>query len=117
MSYRIVPTPEFIRRVKKLSKTYRNIHRDLEQLTKQLQSNLRSGTDLGHGCYKIRLVNSSIPTGKRGGFRAITYYVDTEGVIRLLFIYSKRDQENISDKQLQEIIERNLSDRDTGAQS
>jgi hypothetical protein len=65
---------------------------------------------LGHNCYKIRVANSSIPTGKSGGFRVITYYIDQEGVIRLIFIFSKRDQENISDKELKEIIKRNMGE-------
>ena len=108
MSLKIVATPEFVKLVKKLAKSYRKIYLDIETLKDELLENPRTGTDLGNNCYKIRVANSSIPTGKSGGFRVITYYVDEQGVVRLMFIFSKRDQENISDKELQEIIKRNI---------
>ena len=108
MSLKIVPTPEFKKQVKKLAKHYRNIHQDLSLLKTQLNQNPQVGIDLGNNCYKIRLANSSIPTGKSGGFRIITYYIDQKGIVRLLYIFSKKDQENISDSELQEIIKRTL---------
>jgi mRNA-degrading endonuclease RelE of RelBE toxin-antitoxin system len=108
MSLKIIPTPEFLKLVKKLAKSYRKIYVDLETLKDELLQNPKAGIELGHNYYKIRVANSSIPTGKSGGFRVITYYIDQEGVIRLIFIFSKRDQENISDKELKEIIKRNM---------
>ena len=110
MSLKIVPTPEFVKLVKKLAKSYRKIYIDLETLKEELLKNPKAGTELGHNCYKIRVANSSIPTGKSGGFRVITYYIDEQGVIRLMFIFSKRVQENISDKELKDIIKRNIED-------
>ena len=83
---------------------------DIETLREELLKNPKAGTELGHNCYKIRVSNSSIPTGKSGGFRVITYYIDEQGIIRLMFIFSKRDQENISDKDLKEIIKRNIEE-------
>ena len=111
MSLKITTTPEFVRQVKRLAKDYRKIHQDLEQLKTELQNNPRAGVDLGHHCYKVRMPNSSIPTGKRGGFRVVTYYLDHQGTVRLVYIFSKRDQESITDKELQEIIARNIPDR------
>lgn len=70
---KIVPTPEFIKQVKKLAKSYKQIVKDLESLKKQLIKNPKTGTELGNKCFKIRLANSSIPTGKSGGFRIVTY--------------------------------------------
>lgn len=110
MSLKIVATPEFVKLAKKLAKSYRKIYLDIESLKEELLENPKAGTDLGHNCYKIRVANSSIPTGKSGGFRVISYYVDEQGVIRLMFIFSKRDQENISDKELKEIIQRNIEE-------
>ena len=110
MSLKIVVTPEFLKLVKKLAKSYRKIYLDIEMLKEELLENPKSGTDLGHNCYKIRVANSSIPTGKSGGFRVITYYIDKQGIIRLMFIFSKRDQENISDKEIKEIIKRNIEE-------
>ena len=81
---KIVPTPEFMKQVKKLAKSYKQIGKDLESLKEQLLQNPKIGTELGNKCFKIRLANSSIPTGKSGGFRIITYYIDDKDVIRLL---------------------------------
>jgi len=108
MSLKIVATSEFVKLVKKFAKSYRKIYLDIESLKEELLKNPRAGTDLGNNCYKIRMANSSIPTGKSGGFRVISYYIDEQGIIRLVFIFSKRDRENISDKELQEIIKRNI---------
>ncbi|MEA2072316.1 MAG: hypothetical protein U9O86_01925 [Campylobacterota bacterium] len=104
---KIVPTPEFIKQVKKLAKSYKKIANDLESLQKELLQNPKTGTELGHKCFKIRLANSSIPTGKSGGFRIVTYYLDDQGVIRLLLIYTKTEKQNISDKELSEVLKNN----------
>ena len=78
----------------------------MEFLRSELHQDAKSGTELGNNCYKIRIPNSSIPTGKSGGFRIITYYTIESDVIRLLLIYSKRDRENITDKEIQEILQK-----------
>ena len=108
MNLTIIPTPEFVKAVKKLSKNYKKIAHDLEILKNELLIDPRSGTALGKNCYKIRLANSSIPTGKSGGFRVITYYLDTKGVVRLLLIYSKAEKDNVTDLELQEVLHKNI---------
>jgi mRNA-degrading endonuclease RelE of RelBE toxin-antitoxin system len=104
---KIVPTPEFVKQVKKLAKSYKSISGDLESLKTELLQNPRSGTELGNNCFKIRLPNSSIPTGKSGGFRIITYYIDNMGIVRLLLIYAKTQRESVSDREIQEVIQKN----------
>ena len=54
--------------------------------------------------YKIRIPNSSVPTGKSGGFRVITYFINEIGNVYLLTIYSKSDQENIPDSKIVDLI-------------
>ena len=103
MSLKIIPTPEFSRSVKKLHKHYRLIAKDLKELEEELQENTHAGIELGNHCFKIRLPNSSVPTGKSGGFRVI-YYLQTTEAIYLLAIYSKNDLENIDQKHLVEIL-------------
>lgn len=56
--------------------------------------------------FKLRLVNSSIPTGKSGDFRVI-YYKKIEDKIYLLEIYSKTELENIDDSKIIEILKDN----------
>lgn len=107
MNLKLIPTPEFSRAVKKLYKKYRLIFKDLEFLENELLNNPKSGIDLGNNCFKLRLSNSSIPTGKRGGFRVVYYYRSQNTKIYLLNIYSKTELENISDNRLLEIFKKN----------
>ncbi len=107
MSLTIRPLESFKKDVKKLFKKYKNISSDLKKLQEELETNPKAGIELGNNCYKIRLANSSIPIGKRSGFRVIYYYIDKNGVIYLMSIYSKNDLENISDKKLIEILKNN----------
>lgn len=107
MNLTIKPLESFKKDVKKLLKKYKNISHDLKLLQKELESNPKAGIDLGNNCYKIRLANSSVPTGKSGGFRVVYYYIDQKGVIYLMSIFSKSDMENISDEKILEILEDN----------
>jgi mRNA-degrading endonuclease RelE of RelBE toxin-antitoxin system len=103
MSLTILPTPEFNKSVKKLFKRYKRIAEDLTQLEHDLQDNPHVGINIGHNCFKLRLANSSVPTGKSGGFRVI-YFLRKEEKIYLLAIYSKSDLENLDDSRLLEIL-------------
>ena len=104
MPYSIVTLPEFDKNVKKLAKRYKNIKNDLSSLASELKNNPKLGTYLFNNCYKIRLANSSVPTGKSKGFRVITYFIDEHSNIYLLAIYSKSDQENITDLEIIELL-------------
>ena len=106
MSLIIIATPEFKKSVKKLAKRYKQISKDLKSLEKELTQNRQAGVDLGDNCFKIRLQNSSIPTGKSGGFRVIYFFKQQENIY-LLEIYSKNDLNNIEDKHLVEILRAN----------
>ena len=104
MHCNILTIPEFDKSVKKLSKRYKNIKNDLVELVIQLQENPNLGMALFNNCYKIRLANSSVPTGKSKGFRVITYYLDEENNLYLLSIYSKSDKETIDDSEIIELL-------------
>ncbi len=98
-------SPRFERELKQLAKKYKKIKEDLILLKKELIQKPTFGTPLGNDCYKIRIPNSSIPTGKSGGFRIITLVKITKNSIILLTIYSKTQKESISDSELREILE------------
>ena len=102
MSFNIIPTPPFVKELKKLSKKYPSIKKDLTELAEKLQQEPRMGTPLGHDCYKIRMVISSKGQGKSGGARIITHIWVSETTIFLLSIYDKSEAENISDKDMLE---------------
>jgi len=104
MNLKILSLDNFLKEIKKLHKRYKSITKDLKQLKKELNENPKSGIKLGNNCYKIRLANSSVPTGKSGGFRVIYYYVDINDNIFLVHIYSKSDTGNISENRILEIL-------------
>ena len=104
MNFKLITTPQFVKSVKKLSKKYKRIKNDLQNIQKEIEN--ENFIDLGYNCFKLRLANSSIPTGKSGGFRVI-YYKKIEDKIYLLEIYSKTELENIDDSKIIEILKDN----------
>ncbi|MGE4296305.1 MAG: type II toxin-antitoxin system RelE/ParE family toxin [Campylobacterales bacterium] len=107
MSFELIATPEFSRSAKRLHKKFRLLYKDLELLQAELERDPKAGVDLGGGCYKLRLPNSSVPTGKSGGFRAVYFFRDAKGVIYLLDIYTKTELASISEERLLEILRAN----------
>ena len=53
---------------------------------------------------KIRIASLSRKIGKSGGYRLICYAEKEDGKIYLLTIYSKNERENISNKEILELI-------------
>ena len=107
MNYKIETLPRFDKDIKKLKKSFPKIKDDLTLLIGELSQNPNIGTHLEDSIYKIRLQNSSIPTGKSGGFRVITYYVRDE-VLYLVTMYSKSNTDTIINSKLKEIIKSEL---------
>jgi len=97
----------FDKDVKRLFKKYKQLPNDLKALNKELLENPKSGIELGNRCYKIRLANSSVPTGKSGGFRIIYYHLDINKNLYLMSMYSKNELENIDDKIILNILKDN----------
>jgi len=107
MNLKIKTLSCFDKDVKRLFKKYKQLPNDLKVLNKELLENPKSGIELGSRCYKIRLANSSIPTGKSGGFRIIYYHIDTNENLYLMSMYSKNELENIDDKVILQILKEN----------
>jgi len=93
----------FLKEAKKLSKKFKLLKSDLKQAVKEIEYEKDLGAFLGYNLYKKRVQNSSIPTGKRGGFRIIIY-TKIEDKIILLSIYSKTQKESLSDDELRTIV-------------
>ena len=106
MNLKILTLDNFSKNVKQLRKRYKSISRDLRFLQEELTSNPRTGIELGHNCYKIRLRNSSVPTGKSGGFRVVYYFIDARETLFLVHIYSKSDTGSISENIILEILKK-----------
>lgn len=105
MIYKVVPTPTFKKQAKKYLKKFHNLPNDLESLYEILSKNPREGISKGNDVYKIRLKNSDLNRGKSGGYRVITYIIDENRRVILLTIYSKSEIENISDSEIDDLIE------------
>lgn len=108
-------TKSFSSAAKPLLKKYQSLSKDLLNLEKELSTTPRFGTSLGQDVYKIRLKISSKGKGKSGGARVISFVEtvvigvaekisDEEVTVNLLTIYDKGETDNISDKELKELI-------------
>ena len=110
MSCKISVTPDFIKALKHLSKRYKSLKDDVAALGVSLQEDPLQGKDLGKGFRKVRMSITSKGKGKSGGARVITYTVllkEIDSELKLLTIYDKSECENLSDKELQNILKRN----------
>ena len=108
MSYKIKTIPSFDKDVKKLSKKYKSFKTDLFKLRQLLSENPKSGIPIGNSCYKIRITIASKNKGKSGGDRVITHVIslnEADGIIFLLAVYDKSEQENISDNEINELLQ------------
>ena len=103
MNYSIDTLPSFDKKVKKLAKKYKSLKSDLRELVKELMQNPTVGADLGNGVRKVRMAISDKGKGNSHGARVITYTTIIsveEGIITLLAIYDKAEQNTITEKEI-----------------
>lgn len=65
---------------------------------------IQFGTPIGKDCYKLRIAITSKSKGKSGGARMITYVRIVKQTVFLMDIYDKSEQANITNKELQMLI-------------
>lgn len=109
MTSKVIPTPFFERKFKRLVKKFPSLHNELSELEDVLIKNPETGTDLGSGVYKVRLASKSKNTGKSGGFRVVTYLVEQTAngyEINLITIYDKSEEANITKADILKIVKR-----------
>ena len=104
MNYNVLPLPHFEKQLKRLSKKYSSLKSDYLNLVESLEQNPKQGKPIGNKCFKIRLAITSKGKGKSGGARIITNIVITEHTVYLLSIYDKSEKENLTDKELSELL-------------
>ena len=110
MSCKITYTPDFAKQMKRLSKRYKSLKEDYVNLLNDLHANPNLGIELGHHLRKVRMSIASKGKGKSGGARVITYTLilaETDTEIKLLTIYDKSERENLTDKELLDLMVRN----------
>ena len=104
MNFEVIAVPRFVKDAKKLSKKYPSLKEELRDLFNSLEVQPIQGKSLGNQCFKIRLSILSKNKGKSGGARIITYVALLNSSVYLLCIYDKSEKEDISDKELREIL-------------
>lgn len=105
MSFDVIATEPFERKIKRLAKKYKSLPSDIQPIIEELYENPTLGTAIGKDCYKIRISITSKGKGKSGGARIITYVRVVKKNVFLLDIYDKSEQANISDKEMLFLIE------------
>ena len=104
MSYKVKSITVFEKQAKRLIKKYVSLKKELFDLIQKLKENPKQGTAVGKSCYKIRIAIASKKQGKSGGARIITNFVVADNIIYLLSIYDKSEKENLTDKELDELL-------------
>jgi len=104
MSFNVKTISIFERQAKRLMKKYPSLKKEIQELIKELKEKPKKGTPIGHNCYKIRLASSSKGKGKSGDARIITHLVFNDDTVYLLTIYDKSDIENLTDKEILELV-------------
>lgn len=105
MTYSVKSIEVFERQAKRLVKKYPSLKSELLALIQELKKNPTQGTSLGKNCYKIRLAIASKGKGKSGGARVITNFYISEDAVFLLSIYDKADKDNLTNKELKELLQ------------
>ena len=104
MSNSVELSDNFKKEAKRLVKKYRSLKTELAKLFIELEENPTLGTPLGNDIYKIRLAIASKNKGKSGGARVLSFVKVTQTTVLLFSIYSKGEVDNLTDKQIQELI-------------
>lgn len=99
-------TDKFKRNLRALAKKYRSIRKDIQPIIAQLEAGELPGdriAGIDYAIQKVRVRNSDIQKGKSAGYRVI-YYIKTNTNIILITIYSKSEREDISTKEIKQIL-------------
>lgn len=102
--YNVRSITVFEKQAKLLIKKYPSLKFEILQLILGLKQNPGQGVSLGRNCFKIRISIKSKGKGKSGGARIITTVVIKEKTVFLLNIYDKSEKDNLTDKELQELL-------------
>lgn len=107
MNYEVVLCESFKKAVKALNKRYPHIKDDVKGVINTLQIKPDTGVVVkqGKGIRKIRVKNSDLRKGKSGSYRVLYYVMDQPNqVIYMIFIYEKSDKEDVSRKEIIELL-------------
>jgi mRNA-degrading endonuclease RelE of RelBE toxin-antitoxin system len=98
---------EFKKNIKELRKKYRSVKENIKPLIQQLESGETPGSRISgnkYPVYKARVKNSDNKKGQSSGYRVIYYTITTDAIL-LTTIYSKSERGNISNREIEDLIE------------
>ena len=108
--YSVIEHDLYLKAYKKLSKSNKNISKDIDNFLDTIESKDDLGIHLKQNVYKVRIINSAKNKGKSSGYRLISYLMIVKNELHLLYIYDKSKIENITEKQLDSLIIQQLQD-------
>jgi mRNA-degrading endonuclease RelE of RelBE toxin-antitoxin system len=107
---KIIQSERIEKDLKYLGRRYRSVKKDIQPLIDRLQAGEIVGDKIvgnKYPVFKVRIKNSDVQKGKSGGYRVVYYTVMSE-VILLTTIYSKSDRADISNQEIEEIIDKEM---------
>ena len=113
MANKVIPTPFFESKFKRLSKKFSSLAREIENLEDELIKKPDSGISLGANLYKVRLAAKDKGKGKSGGLRVVTYLIyktENSTDIYLLTLFDKSEESNISKTELIRLVRQIFSE-------
>jgi len=102
--FKVVEQALYQKAFKKLSKTYNNIDIDINNYLNSIVNKEDLGIELKSNVFKVRVANSNKNKGKSAGYRLISYLAIIENELHLLYIYDKSKLVNLTEKEIDEII-------------
>ena len=108
--YTVVEQELYKKALKKLSKIYKNINSDVKRYLETINSKEDLGVELKSNIFKVRIANRDKNKGKSSGYRLISYLAVVENELHLLYIYDKSKLSNITEKELDELIVKQIKE-------
>jgi len=108
--YAVIEQELYKKAIKKLSKNYRNIKSDMKDFLKSINTKDDLGIELKSNVFKVRIKNSDKNKGKSAGYRLISYLAIIENELHLLYIYDKSSLANVTEKEIDELIAKQIQD-------
>ena len=109
MSYKVYLTETFQRSIKILKKKFRNAKGDIAGTIQMIEEDPTVGNPIprwNKEIWKVRIAGSDVKKGKRGGFRLIYLWKSGEITVYILAAYFKGDKQDISKKEIEEILKK-----------
>lgn len=109
MNYEVYLTETFQKSVKILKKKYRKVKADIAGTIHVIEEDPTIGDPIpgwNKEIWKVRTASSDVKKGTRGGFRSIYLWKPGETTVYMLAAYFKGDKQDISKKEIEEILKK-----------